>query len=148
MQNDLEILNELILTYRHEIEINKKANQEKAIVSLFKPSNLTEIDNEKILSMDISQKTLFSLISFEQTTYDEDDTKISFEPNSIFNFIIKGYKIRISKEKFNNNIFAKIYNENELIDEIFSTDIYTLIEKLEFYCAQHLNILIEDYILN
>lgn len=145
MNNDLEILNELILIYKHEIEITKKPNEEKAIVSLFKPSNLSELDNEKIANMNISQRTLFNLVGFEQTVFNENNTEISFEPNNIFMFIVNDNKIRISKNKYENNISAKIYNENKLFDEIFSTDIITLIEKLEFYCAQHLNIYSEDY---
>lgn len=145
MQNDFDILNELILNYRHQIEIIKKPNEEKTLIRLLKPSNLSNLDNKNIDSINISQKTLFDLVSYEQTTFTDNGYETTFQPNNIFNFIIKDFKIIIRKDLYSSNISAKIYKDKELINEIFSSNLNLLIDSLNLFCSTFVDNEFIDY---
>ena len=87
INNELNNLNDLILTFRFEIEISKKPNEEKTLINLYKPQNLTAEDNQKIENLNVKQKTLHSLVSFEQKTFVDEKVITSIEPNNIYNFV-------------------------------------------------------------
>ena len=107
---------------------------------MLKPNNFSDLDSQNIANLNVEQKTLHCLVGFEQKTFVDEKVITKIEPNNIYNFIIRNNKIRILKNRFDSNICAKIFKENSLIDEIFADNLSLLIEKLNFYCIQQLNI--------
>ena len=133
LDNELNILNEIILSRRFQIEITKKPNEEKTLIKLYKPENL-EYD------LNLNNKTLNKLVSFEQKTFTENGIITSVEPNNIFKLIIKGYKIIISKNRFDVNICARVFQEENLIEELFADNLNDLLFIVDEFSSNHLNI--------